>query len=52
MPTTLDHLNTATLADPPFLDIVPIRFAIAESEGHYHVPLLVSPCSYSTYRGS
>lgn len=42
----------APLADPPFLDIVPIRFSIAEAEGHYHVPLLVSPWSYSTYRGS
>ena len=40
------------LADPPFLDIVPIRFSIAEPEGHYHVPLLVTPWSYSTYRGS
>jgi 2-oxo-4-hydroxy-4-carboxy-5-ureidoimidazoline decarboxylase len=40
------------IADPAFLDIVPIRFAIAEPEGHYHVPLLVSPWSYSTYRGS
>jgi 2-oxo-4-hydroxy-4-carboxy-5-ureidoimidazoline decarboxylase len=40
------------LADPPFLDIVPIRFSIAEPEGYYHVPLLVSPWSYSTYRGS
>lgn len=39
-------------ADPPFLDIVPIRFTIAEADGHYHVPLLVSPWSYSTYRGS
>ena len=39
-------------AIPPFLDVVPIRFAIAEPEGHYHVPLLVSPWSYSTYRGS
>jgi len=39
-------------ADPPFLDTVPIRFAVAESEGHYHVPLLVTPWSYSTYRGS
>ena len=38
--------------DPPFLDVVPIRFAIAEPEGHYHVPLLVTPWSYSTYRGS
>jgi 5-hydroxyisourate hydrolase len=42
----------ARTADPPFLDIVPIRFAIAEADGHYHVPLLVSPWSYSTYRGS
>ncbi len=39
-------------ADPPFLDVVPIRFSIAEPEGHYHVPLLVTPWSYSTYRGS
>lgn len=44
-------LDTAT-ADPPFLDIVPVRFTIAEPDGHYHVPLLVSPWSYSTYRGS
>jgi 2-oxo-4-hydroxy-4-carboxy-5-ureidoimidazoline decarboxylase len=35
-----------------FLDTVPIRFAIAEPEGHYHVPLLVTPWSYTTYRGS
>jgi 5-hydroxyisourate hydrolase len=40
------------LADPAFLDVVPIRFAIAEKDGHYHVPLLASPWSYSTYRGS
>jgi 2-oxo-4-hydroxy-4-carboxy-5-ureidoimidazoline decarboxylase len=39
-------------ADPPFLGIVPVRFAIAEPEGHYHVPLIVTPWSYSTYRGS
>ena len=39
-------------ADPPFLDRIPIRFAMAEADGHYHVPLLVSPWSYSTYRGS
>jgi 2-oxo-4-hydroxy-4-carboxy-5-ureidoimidazoline decarboxylase len=39
-------------ADPPFLDIVPVRFAIAEPEGHYHIPLLVTPWSYATYRGS
>ena len=40
------------LADPPYLDIVPIRFSIAEPEGHYHVPLLATPWSYTTYRGS
>ena len=40
------------VADPSFLDVVPIRFSIAEPEGHYHVPLLVTPWSYSTYRGS
>lgn len=36
----------------PFLDSVPLRFSITEADGHYHVPLLVSPWSYSTYRGS
>jgi 2-oxo-4-hydroxy-4-carboxy-5-ureidoimidazoline decarboxylase len=41
-----------TLAEPPFLDVVTVRFSIAEPEGHYHVPLLVTPWSYSTYRGS
>ncbi|MDR3421204.1 MAG: 2-oxo-4-hydroxy-4-carboxy-5-ureidoimidazoline decarboxylase [Xanthobacteraceae bacterium] len=40
------------MSDPPFLSIVPVRFAVAEPEGKYHVPLLVSPWSYSTYRGS
>ena len=39
------------LANPPFLDNVVIRVSLAE-DGHYHVPLLVSPWSYSTYRGS
>lgn len=38
--------------NPPFLDIVPLRFSVAEPEGHYHVPLLCTPWSYSTYRGS
>jgi 2-oxo-4-hydroxy-4-carboxy-5-ureidoimidazoline decarboxylase len=42
----------ARQSDPPFLDIVPVQFALAEPEGHYHVPLLVTPWSYSTYRGS
>lgn len=39
-------------SDPPFLDRVPVRFAIADPDSHYHVPLLVSPWAYSTYRGS
>ncbi|MBR2814569.1 MAG: hydroxyisourate hydrolase [Reyranella sp.] len=49
-----DHFRSRGIAqsDPPFLDIVPLRFSIAESEGHYHVPLLCTPWSYSTYRGS
>ena len=42
----------AELADPPFLDVVPIRFGVADARAHCHVPLLVSPWSYSTYRGS
>jgi 5-hydroxyisourate hydrolase len=42
----------AALPDPPFLNRVPIRFAIADVAAHYHVPLLCSPWSYSTYRGS
>ena len=41
----------AALPQPAFLDIVPIRFGMAE-EAHYHVPLLISPYGYSTYRGS
>jgi len=40
------------LPNPPFLSTVPLRFGIAEADGNYHVPLLVSPWSYSTYRGS
>jgi 2-oxo-4-hydroxy-4-carboxy-5-ureidoimidazoline decarboxylase len=40
------------MAEPAFLDVVPLRFGIAEPEGHYHVPLLATPWSYSTYRGS
>lgn len=42
----------ANQATPPFLDVVPVRFGIADTQAHYHVPLLVSPWSYSTYRGS
>lgn len=40
------------LSDPPFLDVIPLRFAVSEPEGHLHVPLLVTPWSYATYRGS
>lgn len=40
------------LPEPPFLDVVTIDFGIADAAGHYHVPLLVSPYAYSTYRGS
>jgi 5-hydroxyisourate hydrolase len=40
------------LPDPPFLDRVTLDFGIADASAHYHVPLLVSPWSYSTYRGS
>ncbi|WP_298375263.1 hydroxyisourate hydrolase [Azospirillum sp.] len=36
----------------PFLDEVPLRFGVADASQHYHVPLLVSPWAYSTYRGS
>jgi 2-oxo-4-hydroxy-4-carboxy-5-ureidoimidazoline decarboxylase len=49
-----DHFRRRGIesGNPPFLDIVPLRFSIAEPEGHYHVPLLCTPWSYSTYRGS
>jgi 5-hydroxyisourate hydrolase len=40
------------LPEPAFLDVVPIRFGIATPADHYHVPLLLSPYGYSTYRGS
>ena len=49
-----DYFRSAGVktAEPPFLDAVPLRFTIAEPDGHYHVPLLASAWSYSTYRGS
>ena len=49
-----DYLRRAGVAlpEPPFFDIVPIRFGIADASQHYHVPLLLSPYGYSTYRGS
>jgi 2-oxo-4-hydroxy-4-carboxy-5-ureidoimidazoline decarboxylase len=40
------------LSDPPFLDSIPLRFSVSDPEGHLHVPLLVTPWSYATYRGS
>lgn len=40
------------LDEPAFLDVIPIRFGISNSSQHYHVPLLLSPYGYSTYRGS
>ncbi len=49
-----DYLRTseAPVSDPAFLDEIVIRFGIAEADAHYHVPLLLSPYGYSTYRGS
>jgi 5-hydroxyisourate hydrolase len=48
-----DYLRRgAALAEPMFLDVIPIRFGIADAAQHYHVPLLLSPFGYSTYRGS
>lgn len=49
-----DYFRAAgvVLPDPPFLDRVVVDFGIAAEGGHYHVPLLVSPWAYSTYRGS
>lgn len=45
--------RTGTPADAPrFLDRIPIRFGISDVDAHYHVPLLLSPYGYSTYRGS
>ena len=40
------------LSQPPFLDVVTVRFGVAKPDEHHHVPLLVTPWSYSTYRGS
>lgn len=49
-----DYLRAtgASLPEPAFLDLIPLRFGIADAASHYHVPLLLSPFSYSTYRGS
>ena len=50
--TYLDRNGTAPSPGPRFLDTVVIRFGVADPGEHYHVPLLVSPYAYSTYRGS
>ena len=42
----------ATGAEPPFLDVVPVRFGVSDPDAHHHVPLLVAAGGYSTYRGS
>ena len=44
--------RSVALPEPPFLDQVTLDFGVADTHQHYHVPLLVSPWSYSTYRGS
>ncbi|WP_416137855.1 hydroxyisourate hydrolase [Halomonas sp. HK25] len=49
-----DYLRRQGIAaeEPRFLDVIPLRFGVADAAGHYHVPLLLSPYGYSTYRGS
>jgi 5-hydroxyisourate hydrolase len=47
-----DYFKRDGRAETAFLDVVPVRFTIADPAGHYHVPLLATPWSYSTYRGS
>lgn len=46
------RMRGETLNDPPFLDLVVIRFGVSDPTANYHVPLLVSPYGYTTYRGS
>jgi len=43
--------NGLELPEPPFLDNIPIHFGVADATSHYHVPLILSPYGYSTYRG-
>ncbi len=49
-----DHYRRlgTSLPEPPFLDVVPLRFGVSDPEGHYHVPLVATPWSFQTYRGS
>lgn len=45
-------MEGCAVGEPRFLDLIPLRFGVADPSQHYHVPLLLSPYSYSTYRGS
>jgi 2-oxo-4-hydroxy-4-carboxy-5-ureidoimidazoline decarboxylase len=46
------YTNWANVTDPPWYDVIPIRFGVSQPEGHYHIPLLLGPWTYTTYRGS
>lgn len=46
------YADFAAASDPPFLDVVTLRFTVADAGAHYHVPLVMTPWSYATYRGS
>ncbi len=46
------RLSASRVEEPAFLDVIPVRFGISNAQQHYHVPLLLSPYGYSTYRGS
>lgn len=49
-----DYFNQMNVnqEEPPFLNVVPVSFGISDQESHYHIPLLIAPGGYSTYRGS
>jgi len=46
------YAGCANVTDPPWYDVIPIRFGVADPEGHYHIPLLLGAWTYTTYRGS
>lgn len=46
------YAGTTLSSDPPFLDVIPIRFTVTDAGAHHHVPLLLAPWGYTTYRGS
>jgi 5-hydroxyisourate hydrolase len=45
------HAKGVTLSDPPFFEEVTVRIGVSDAQAHYHVPLVFTPYSYSTYRG-